>query len=81
MKKNLRIDKKYENVVFAVLMSAAMAISMTLAFTLMNTGFNQDFLQTYAKATVISFMVGLPISRIAIRFVRLVVKSLFETTQ
>jgi uncharacterized membrane protein (DUF485 family) len=65
--------------VFAVLMSAVMALSMSLAFTLMNTGFNQDFLPIYAKATVISFMVGFPISRIVIRFVRLVVKSLFET--
>lgn len=44
MKRNIRIDKKYENLVFGILTSATMAASITLVYTLMNNGFQQDFL-------------------------------------
>ena len=81
MKKIIHINKKYEELVFGILMSAAMASSITLVYTVMNVGVQQNFLSTYTRAVLISFLIGYPISRVVIRLVRRVMTTLFDGAQ
>jgi predicted membrane channel-forming protein YqfA (hemolysin III family) len=53
-------QKKF-HLVFSLLMGLMMIFLMTFVITAVNVGFGANFLQTWAKAFVIAYFVGVPV--------------------
>ncbi len=74
----MNMDRKYENVVFAILMAIVITIPMAFFMTLINIGFNNIFFQEFLKSLVIGIIVSAPIAFIVIPYVQELVKILID---
>jgi len=72
------MDRKYENVVFAILMAIVITIPMAFFMTLINVGFSNIFLQAFLKSLVVGIIVSAPIAFIVIPYVRKLVEILID---
>lgn len=59
---NKKLDKKYEQIVFILLMSIVMMSIMSFIMTLINKGLGTDFLINWFKSFSVGVMCGVPIA-------------------
>ncbi|NWG10933.1 DUF2798 domain-containing protein [Candidatus Bathyarchaeota archaeon] len=72
----MKINRKYEMVLFAVFVSMGMSFAMSLVLTIVNLGFVPGFLQKWLSAFAVGFLVSVPASLIIIPVVRIIVGKL-----
>jgi len=60
LKKIRKLDKKYKNIAFSILMGLGMSLFMSLVMTIINIGLNKLFLMFWMKAWAIGFLAALP---------------------
>jgi hypothetical protein len=66
----MKINKKYYQLVFGLLMSFFMSISISFVLTLVNTGLGDDFLLIWLKSFAFGFIVAFPISLVVFPMVK-----------
>ncbi|MCM1988713.1 DUF2798 domain-containing protein [Oceanirhabdus seepicola] len=72
----MRINRKYEGILFAFLMAAGMSCLISLVMTLINVGISSALFGIWIKAWGIGFIVSLPVSIFYPPVIRKVIKKL-----
>lgn len=70
------MNKKCEPLIFAVLMSVTITLPMSFLMTLINVGVNSVFLPAFFQSVMLGLLVSIPLSLLAVPYVRRVVNKL-----
>jgi hypothetical protein len=73
---SLRINKKYENLVFTFLMALGMSVLISFILVSINFGYNDRFLITWLKMWGEAFVCAFPIAYILPKGIRKVMKTI-----
>jgi preprotein translocase subunit SecD len=66
----MKINRKYENLLFSIFMALCMSFFMSLILSLINIGAVEGFILIWSKSWIISFIIALPVTILIPKFIR-----------
>jgi hypothetical protein len=72
------MDRRWEPVVFALLMSAIMSVAIAFFYPLANGTESKHFLDLWFGGTIIGFSISFPVSLVAVPMVRRIIYRLMD---
>ncbi|MCK5640081.1 MAG: DUF2798 domain-containing protein [Gammaproteobacteria bacterium] len=60
----MKLDKKYENILFSAIMAILMGFFMSIIITYVNVGLTENFIAIWVKAFITGVITGFPVTLI-----------------